>query len=133
MTYHGVTPGFIETMGIDLIAGKSFADGSAKDEQEAFILNETAVRELGWTVDEAIGKSFAMFIASAQWRVGSLAQRIRYGRCPGFQPRCALQTGISPGNLSKLRHESHAGTHTKSKRYCQYSNRMEENQSRCTI
>lgn len=58
ITYYGVTPGFIETMGIKLLAGKSFADGSQKDEQEAFVLNESAVHELGWTPEEAIGKSF---------------------------------------------------------------------------
>jgi putative ABC transport system permease protein len=75
MTYYGVTPGFIETMGIKLIAGKSFAEGSQKDEQEAFVLNESAVRELGWNPEEAIGKSFSMFVppvdgGSEVWRNG---------------------------------------------------------------
>lgn len=62
MTHYGVTPGFIETMGIKLIAGKSFVEGSKKDEQEAFVLNESAVRELGWNPGEAIGKSFSMYV-----------------------------------------------------------------------
>lgn len=62
MTYYGVTPGFIETMGIKLIAGKTFVDESKKDEEEAFVLNESAVREFGWNPDEAIGKSFSMFV-----------------------------------------------------------------------
>ncbi|HYC84159.1 MAG TPA: ABC transporter permease, partial [Chryseosolibacter sp.] len=75
MTHYGVTPGFIETMGIDLVAGKSFAEGSQKDEQEAFVLNESAVRELGWSPEEAIGKPFAMFVpptngGSDVWRRG---------------------------------------------------------------
>ncbi|HMJ68179.1 MAG TPA: ABC transporter permease [Cyclobacteriaceae bacterium] len=75
MTHYGVTPGFIETMGIKLIAGRSFAEASQKDEQEAFVLNESAVRELGWDPSEAIGKPFSMFVpplngGSEVWRDG---------------------------------------------------------------
>jgi putative ABC transport system permease protein len=75
MTYYGVTPGFIETMGIKLIAGRSIAENSKKDEQEAFILNESAARELGWNPNEAIGKSFSMYVppidgGSEAWRQG---------------------------------------------------------------
>ncbi len=62
MTHYGVTPGFIETMGIKLIAGRSIAENSKKDEQEAFILNESAAKELGWNPNEAIGKSFSMLV-----------------------------------------------------------------------
>ncbi len=75
MTHYGVTPGFIETMGIKLIAGRSIAENSKKDEQEAFILNESAARELGWNPNEAIGKSFSMLVpplngGSEVWRQG---------------------------------------------------------------
>lgn len=75
MTCFGATPGFIETMGIKVIAGKSFREGSAKDEQEAFVLNESAVHELGWNAEEAIGKPFSMFVppingGSEVWRHG---------------------------------------------------------------
>lgn len=75
MTHYGVTPGFIETMGIKMIAGKSFAENSKKDEEEAFILNESGVRELGWSPHEAIGKSFSMYVppidgGSEMWRQG---------------------------------------------------------------
>lgn len=62
MTHYGVTPGFIETMGIELVAGKTFVEGSKKDEEEAFVLSETAVNELGWEPAEAIGKSFSMMV-----------------------------------------------------------------------
>jgi putative ABC transport system permease protein len=75
MTYYGVTPGFVETMGIRLIAGRTIAEDSKKDEQEAFILNESAARELGWNANEAIGKSFSMYVppingGSEVWRHG---------------------------------------------------------------
>ncbi len=63
MTYYGVTPDFVETLGMHLIAGRSLIERSEQDEQESFILNESAVRELGWNdPTDAIGKSFAMFV-----------------------------------------------------------------------
>jgi len=78
MTHYGVTPGFIETMGIKMLAGKTFAESSKKDEQEAFILNESAVRELGWSPHEAPGKHFSMYLpplngGSEVWRHGYIA------------------------------------------------------------
>jgi putative ABC transport system permease protein len=82
MAYYGVTPGFIETMGITLMEGKSFADGSTKDEQEAFVLNESAVHDLGWTAEEAIGKPFSMFVpplhgGAEVWRNGYITGVVR--------------------------------------------------------
>lgn len=75
MTHYGVTPGFIETMGIKLMAGRSMAENSKKDEEEAFILNESAIRELGLKPNEAIGKPFSMFVppingGAEVWRQG---------------------------------------------------------------
>lgn len=82
MTYFGVTPGFIETMGIALVAGKAFVEGSTKDEQEAFVLNESAVNALGWSAEEAIGKPFSMFVPPLKggkevWRVGYITGVVR--------------------------------------------------------
>ncbi|MBT1712011.1 ABC transporter permease [Fulvivirgaceae bacterium PWU5] len=82
MAYYGVTPGFIETMGITLVAGLPFAEGSMKDEQEAFVLNESAVHDLGWTAEEAIGKPFSMFVpplngGSEVWRNGYITGVVR--------------------------------------------------------
>jgi putative ABC transport system permease protein len=75
MSYYGVTPGFIETMGVKLVAGKSFTEESKADEERAYILNESAIRQLGWNVNEAIGKSFSMLVPSIDgdstlWREG---------------------------------------------------------------
>jgi putative ABC transport system permease protein len=50
---------FLETYGIPLAAGRDFDVLRASDSTEAFILNETAVREIGWESPEAaIGKQF---------------------------------------------------------------------------
>ena len=57
---------FIETMGMNLIAGRDFiksdllamdTSDNYKNYQHSFILNEMAVKELGWTPSEAIGKT----------------------------------------------------------------------------
>lgn len=58
--------GFIPTMKMQLVAGSLFTPAdimkmdtsdNGKNFQYSFILNETAVRKLGWTPDEAIGKT----------------------------------------------------------------------------
>ena len=50
---------FLKTYGIPLAAGRDFNVMQASDSTEAFILNETAVREIGWESPEAaIGKQF---------------------------------------------------------------------------
>ena len=50
---------FMETYGIALVAGRDFDFTLASDSTEAFILNETAVKEVGWSSpEEAIGKQF---------------------------------------------------------------------------
>ena len=48
---------FIETLGMELAAGRNFSKDSATDETKGFIFNESAVRELGWESSQAsIGK-----------------------------------------------------------------------------
>jgi len=50
--------GFIETMGFEMASGRSFSREYSADANTAFILNEAAVKEIGWTNESAIGKSF---------------------------------------------------------------------------
>ncbi|MDF2158130.1 ABC transporter permease [Algoriphagus sp. CAU 1675] len=50
---------FIKTYGIPIISGRDFDFERASDSTEAFILNETAVKEIGWnSPEEAVGKQF---------------------------------------------------------------------------
>ncbi len=49
---------FIELLGLELAAGRSFSRSFATDATSAFILNEAAVKAIGWTPESAIGKSF---------------------------------------------------------------------------
>lgn len=54
-----VAHNFLETYGIPLKAGRNFDFQRASDSTEAFILNEEAIRAIGWSSpEEAIGKQF---------------------------------------------------------------------------
>ncbi|PZX57690.1 putative ABC transport system permease protein [Algoriphagus ratkowskyi] len=54
-----VSHNFLKTYGIPLVAGRDFDVLRASDSTEAFILNETAIREIGFESPEvAIGKQF---------------------------------------------------------------------------
>ena len=46
---------YLETMGLELIAGRNFSADFASDEHEAFIINESAAKFLGWK--NPVGKS----------------------------------------------------------------------------
>ncbi|HEY4208097.1 MAG TPA: ABC transporter permease [Puia sp.] len=57
---------FIKTMGMQLVAGEQFTPGdvhlmtipdTSRDFRYSFILNESAVKALGWTPEQAIGKT----------------------------------------------------------------------------
>jgi putative ABC transport system permease protein len=49
----------IEALGLQLLQGRSFSNEIATDVTNAYILNETAVRELGW--DDPVGKPFKVW------------------------------------------------------------------------
>lgn len=50
---------FLETMGIRLLAGRSFSNDFATDPDEALLINKMMVDSLGWgTPEDAIGKTF---------------------------------------------------------------------------
>lgn len=50
---------FIETLGLEVVAGRAFSEAFATDPTEGFIVNEATVRHHGWgTPEDAIGKAF---------------------------------------------------------------------------
>ncbi|WP_303311270.1 ABC transporter permease [Hymenobacter sp. BT730] len=56
---------YMRTLGLKLIAGRNFSPSYKDDADHAFVINETAVRELGFgTPDKALGQAM-------QWRVWS--------------------------------------------------------------
>ena len=59
---------FVETLGLQLVAGRAFDRARGEDAEQNYMLNEAAVRELGWTLEEAVGKAFG-FGSGARGRV----------------------------------------------------------------
>lgn len=52
---------YIDTYGMKIIEGRNFIDGAAYDSVSAFIINESAVKNLGWDSNkDAIGKPFSI-------------------------------------------------------------------------
>ena len=101
---------FEHAFGLDLIAGRSFSDLLATDSSEAFILNETAVQQLGLgSPEEALGQRLAwrdqkegvVIGVVADFHVVSLHQRIDplvIHIWPQWVNFAAVN--IAPGNLS---------------------------------
>jgi putative ABC transport system permease protein len=65
MAIDAVTFDFFKTIGVDLVAGREFTETQPADTTDGVIINEAAMKQLGWTVEDAIGK------------------RIRIGQFPG--------------------------------------------------
>ena len=50
---------FLKTLGMEMESGRDFSESYSTDFENAFILNQSAVREIGWT--QPLGKKFKMF------------------------------------------------------------------------
>jgi len=70
---------YIKTLGLKLIAGRDFSRDMATDVDEAFIINETAVKEYGFVTPE---KALGQRINWAKWIPDSL-HRVKEGRVIG--------------------------------------------------
>jgi putative ABC transport system permease protein len=47
---------YVHTFGLQIVAGRDFSEEIITDPSDAFIVNETGARKLGWTPEEAVGK-----------------------------------------------------------------------------
>jgi putative ABC transport system permease protein len=56
INFNYVDHDFLNTYEIKLLAGRDFSRESKADDTTAYLINETAVRDFGWTPEEAIGK-----------------------------------------------------------------------------
>ena len=57
MSYFSVDEDFLPAMGIEILAGRNFSREFETDAKQAALINETAVKNIGWSsVEEAIGK-----------------------------------------------------------------------------
>ena len=68
---------FFRTYGIDMVAGRDFSVDHPTDSLQAFILNETAVQQLGWAnAEDAVGA--AMSIGGRNGQVIGVARDFHY-------------------------------------------------------
>jgi len=50
---------YVETLGLRLVAGSDIDDSAIAPPERAVLLNETGVRRMGWTPEDAVGKPFS--------------------------------------------------------------------------
>jgi len=58
---NGVDPDYIKVLGMRLLAGRNFEPITATDTVKRIIINETMMRALGWTTQNAIGRTIKNF------------------------------------------------------------------------
>ena len=79
MPHNRVTHDFFKTYNIKIIAGRDFSREYAGDLREAFILNETAVRRLGFeSPEQAVGTQIGTFAPNKSGRVIGVAADFNY-------------------------------------------------------
>ena len=57
MRWLGVDYGFLETLGVEIAAGRTFSEAYATDTDRAVVVNEAAARLLGWTDAEGVARA----------------------------------------------------------------------------
>lgn len=71
---------YIKTLGLRIIAGRDFSRDRATDEREAFIINETAVKELGFGTPE---KAINQPLNWKEWAPADSLQPVKKGKVIG--------------------------------------------------
>jgi putative ABC transport system permease protein len=51
---------YVKTLGMKVVAGRDFSRDYGTDTTQSAIINETAVKQLGWTNEEALGKNITV-------------------------------------------------------------------------
>ena len=75
-----IDPDYIPTMGIELVAGRNLSKQYGTDAEEGFLVNETAVKSLGWgTPEQALGKEMLW----NKWVPSNPADTLKRGRVIG--------------------------------------------------
>jgi len=54
--FYLVRHNFVETFGVDVVAGRDFSKKFSTDETDAILINQTLSKQLGWSDDAAVGK-----------------------------------------------------------------------------
>jgi putative ABC transport system permease protein len=100
---------YIQTLGMQLVAGRNFSREFGTDTTQAAIVNETAVRRLGWTNEEALGKNITITMREntprrivgvvQDFHYSSLKEKIEPVVIVPAQDNRVLAVKIKPGDL----------------------------------
>ncbi|GAB5410442.1 MAG: ABC transporter permease [Balneolaceae bacterium] len=85
---------FVEMLGIEVVAGRSFTKEQYKETSTDYLINEATLRELGWSADEAIGKSFAPW--GSEGTIVGVVQDFNFLSL--YQEIAPLTIMLAPGN-----------------------------------
>jgi putative ABC transport system permease protein len=123
MPHNRVEHDFFKTYGMTLVAGRDFSVDVASDATEAFILNETAVRRLGFANPEAaVGAPFGTFAPNRNGRIIGVVRDFNYESLhrlivpmvtyiAPYQAN-TLSLRIAPGSLDRIMHHVQAAFDT---------------------
>jgi putative ABC transport system permease protein len=101
MPHNRVEQDFFKTYGMTFVAGRDFSIDMPTDVSDAFILNETAVKQLGFkSAEAAIGANFGTFAPN---RTGHVIGVVRDFNYESFhRPIVPIVTYILPGQANTL-------------------------------
>ncbi len=101
MPHNRVEHDFFKTYGMTIVAGRDFSDEIAADATESFILNETAVRRLGFkNAEAAVGASFGTFAPNKTGRVVGVVRDFNYESM--HRPIVPIVTYVAPNQANTL-------------------------------
>ena len=66
ITEANIDPDFLNTMGMKLEAGRNFDPAIITDSSSAYLINESAAKRMGWTVEQAINKKIKLWDVEGQ-------------------------------------------------------------------
>lgn len=59
--FNSADPSFLETMDMELVAGRNFQSSDAQNPENYILANQSLIRQMGWTEEEAIGKNISRY------------------------------------------------------------------------
>ena len=60
---------YLDVFGIELVAGRNFSPKFKTDQEQSYLINETAARIIGWTPEKAIGKYILSYSKKSKYKV----------------------------------------------------------------
>ena len=87
---------YLKTLGISLAKGRNFSPGFA--DSSAVVINEAAVKELGWTPDNAIGKTIVRS-GQVEYKVIGIAKDFNYASLKQKIAPLLMMLGHNSGGL----------------------------------